>query len=167
MGDAAIAAHISAVFNRTFAAWRTVLVGGGDEPLYTPARAGVPACIVFTRDYPSSALHEAAHWCVAGAARRRRVDYGYPYLAPPRSVAQQHAFFRAELRCQALELLFSEAAGVPFRVSVDDLEAPPSAADGFAQDVRAAAGRLRSAPPPRAGRLLGALRQAFSGSADG
>jgi elongation factor P hydroxylase len=156
-----LAARIGAVFNRTFDAWHTVMIGGGAEPLYRPARGAAPARIVFTRDYAASALHEAAHWCIAGADRRRRLDYGYAYQPPPRSARQLREFFRSELTCQALELVFSEAVGMRFRVSVDDLDAPPGTAAAFERDVRAAAVALRRAPPARAARFLAALRAEF------
>src|SRR5699024_7455731 len=56
------------IFNQVFATtYRTLLEAGGDEPLYQPASE--PAGrhrIVFTRDYFASALHEVAHWCIAG-----------------------------------------------------------------------------------------------------
>lgn len=150
--DPAKAERISSAFNRAFhERWNTVMSGGGDEPLYLPAIDGGPARIVFTRDYASSALHEAAHWCIAGSARRERVDYGYEYQAPPRSSAQARRFFRLETRCQALELLFSRAADQAFTVSVDDLDASPAAIRRFERAVREAAERLRFAGlPPRA-----------------
>jgi elongation factor P hydroxylase len=122
---------------------------------------------VFTRDYASSALHEAAHWCIAGAARRRQIDYGYHYDAPPRSAQQRHHFFDLELRCQAMELLFATAASQPFRVSLDDLDTPPeramqiSAAD-FATDVHATAFAMNARGlPSRAARLRDALAAEF------
>ncbi len=49
------------------APYRTRLCGGAEEPLYRPAGAeGGHHSIIFTRDYLSSALHEIAHWCIAG-----------------------------------------------------------------------------------------------------
>ncbi|TDJ40394.1 MAG: hypothetical protein E2O54_08055 [Gammaproteobacteria bacterium] len=164
-----IAGRISHVFNGLFRiSAQTVMVGGGAEPLYLPATCDQRARLVHTRDYASSALHEAAHWCIVGAARRRRIDYGYPYYAPPRSAAQCQRFFSLELRCQALELLFATAAGQSFEVSVDDLDAPQttaretSAAD-FDTEVRAAAIALHGRGlPRRAARLRDALAAEFS-----
>ena len=49
----------------------TILVGGADEPYYEP---GSPNIIYFREDFVRSALHEVAHWCVAGAARRTLPD---------------------------------------------------------------------------------------------
>ena len=163
-----IANRIGRVFNGLFAAsTQTVMMGGGAEPLYLPATDDQPARLVFTRDYASSALHEAAHWCIAGAARRRQIDYGYHYAAPPRTALQRQRFFNLELRCQATELLFSTAARQPFRVSIDDLDTPHdgamqiSAAD-FATDVYAEATAMSARGlPSRAARLRDALAAEF------
>ena len=54
-----------------FAEFNTRLEGGAEEPLYLPTTSHDPARILFTRDYFASALHEVAHWCVAGEARRQ------------------------------------------------------------------------------------------------
>ena len=50
---------------------RTRLLGGAPEPLFEPARAGGDAVIHYTRDYATSALHELAHWCLAGRCSGR------------------------------------------------------------------------------------------------
>lgn len=110
------------IFNTTFFSdYNTVLVAGGQEPLYTPATASGPAKIIFSHDYFASALHEIAHWCVAGANRRELEDYGYWYAPDGRSESQQQAFEQVEVRPQALEWVFSVAAGKPFKVSADNL----------------------------------------------
>ena len=57
------------------------LVGGFEEPLYLPATDDCVAEIRFRSDYPSSALHEVAHWCLAGERRRALEDFGYWYEA--------------------------------------------------------------------------------------
>lgn len=111
------------LFEGCFASqYNTRLVGGAAEPVYLPADAEQPMHrIVFTLDYYRSALHEIAHWCVAGAARRELVDFGYWYAPDGRSAAQQQAFEQVEVKPQALEWLFCQAAGHPFRVSLDNL----------------------------------------------
>ncbi|PRB81956.1 elongation factor P hydroxylase [Pseudomonas sp. MYb185] len=111
------------LFAGCFAAqYNTRLVGGAAEPIYLPADAQESMHrIVFTRDYYRSALHEIAHWCVAGEARRQLVDFGYWYAPDGRSSAQQGAFEQVEVKPQALEWLFCEAAGHSFRVSLDNL----------------------------------------------
>jgi len=158
-----IAERIASTFNRTFArSHRTVLMLGGDEPLYEPAHDGGCARIVCNRDYPASVLHEAAHWCLASAQRRRQVDYGYWYVPPPRSKEIQQRFLAAEARNQALEALFARAAGLEFRVSLDATGDVGSDAVGFAREVaelaeRIDAGRL----PVRAERFRSALLREF------
>ena len=104
----------------------TVLEGGADEPVYRP---GNPHRICYTRDYFRSALHEIAHWCVAGPARRQQEDYGYWYAPDGRNAEQQAEFTRVEVLPQAYEALFCAACGHPFRVSLDNL-------DGEAGDER-------------------------------
>jgi len=112
-----------ALFEQTFFAdYRTRLTCGDDEPVYLPADDQVPwHRIVFAHGYFASALHEVAHWCIAGEARRRQMDYGYWYQPDGRSATQQAAFERVEVKPQALEWAFSVAAGFPFNVSVDNL----------------------------------------------
>ncbi len=113
------------IFARLFAAsHNTRLEGGGEEPVYVPAAAAGDCCrIIFTRDYFASALHEVAHWCIAGPARRLRQDYGYWYRPDGRSAAEQRRFEQVEIKPQALEWIFSSAAGYRFRVSADNLGA--------------------------------------------
>ncbi|MFN3714258.1 MAG: elongation factor P hydroxylase [Alcanivoracaceae bacterium] len=110
------------LFNTCFLASQgTRLVGGAAEPFYAPATPDHPATIFYTRDYFRSALHEIAHWCVAGRARRRLPDFGYWYAADGRDADQQARFQQVETRPQAFELLFCAAVGHPFRVSLDNL----------------------------------------------
>lgn len=126
-------AQLIELFDRTFiASHATCLRGGAEEPLYQPAgKAGELNQVVFTRDYYASALHEVAHWCVAGAERRRQLDYGYWYAPDGRSLEQQCEFERVEVKPQALEWLFSAAAGWRFRVSADNLSLDEGPSDSF------------------------------------
>jgi len=128
--------------------YRVRLIGGASEPLYLPARSSGWATIRYTRDYARSALHELAHWCLAGEARRGRVDYGYWYQPPPRTSEQQQLFARAEVGVQALESLFAEASGLPFRVSVDDFAVEAGAEAAFAAAVTDRAHCLRTSGLP-------------------
>jgi len=149
--------QIAGCFNATLGRQHHVrLVGGAAEPLYLPGEGGF-ATIRYTRDYPASALHELAHWCIAGPQRRRLVDYGYWYVPPPRTPAFQAAFGRVEVPVQALEYRLSDACGLPFRVSVDDVDAPPDSGTGFAAAVQRAAGAPESSLPCRARALLAVL----------
>jgi elongation factor P hydroxylase len=117
-----VSSDLETLFGSCFlASENTRLVGEADEPFYQPASADQSARIFYTRDYFRSALHEIAHWCVAGPARRRLADFGYWYAADGRNAQQQMAFLKVEVKPQALELLFCAAAGHPFRVSLDNL----------------------------------------------
>jgi hypothetical protein len=121
------------LFNACFASTEnTKLVGNADEPIYQPANGdGQYNEVVFTRDYFSSALHEIAHWCIAGKERRTLVDYGYWYLPDGRDAQQQARFEAAEVKPQALEYAFSLAAGVTFRVSIDNLQGEETCSKQF------------------------------------
>ncbi|HAB08005.1 MAG TPA: ATPase, partial [Alcanivorax sp.] len=120
------------------------------------------ARIRYTRDYFRSALHEVAHWCVAGPRRRRLDDYGYWYAPDGRDAAAQAEFLRVEVRPQALEALFCAACNHPFRVSLDNLDGDPGDEARFAADVQALAERLhRDGPPPRARLWLDALTRFY------
>ncbi|WP_027328847.1 elongation factor P hydroxylase [Marinimicrobium agarilyticum] len=125
------------LFDRTFLkSHSTRLRGGAAEPLYQPAKdAGDVHCIWFTQDYFASALHEVAHWCVAGPERRRQEDYGYWYAPDGRTDAEQALFERVEVRPQALEWLFSRAAGRHFRPSADNLAANMGPSESFKQAI--------------------------------
>ncbi len=112
---------IAALNDTVLSDYRTRLVGGFAEPFYLAFRADEAAEIRFTHDYPRSALHELAHWCVAGQARRQLDDYGYWYAPDGRSDAQQQEFFQVEIMPQAIEKHFCAALGISFDVSVDNL----------------------------------------------
>ena len=131
-----VSTDLEQLFSSCFATdQHTVLVGGAEEPFYLPAQDGQPAKVIYTRDYFRSALHEIAHWCVAGVARRRLPDFGYWYAADGRSAEQQAEFQRLEIKPQSLELLFCAAAGHPFRVSLDNLHGQAGDACDFEQAV--------------------------------
>lgn len=156
------------LFDALFAASEnTRLAGGGEEPLYQPAGAGAPqALIVFRADYVRSALHEVAHWCIAGRARRREVDYGYWYSPDGRDADAQREFERLEARPQAVEWMLSAACGVPFRPSLDNLGGEVPDPLPFMQAIcREAARCCREGLPPRAERFRAALAARFGGVA--
>jgi elongation factor P hydroxylase len=111
------------------------LEGGAPEPLYEPATPRTPARICYRLDYAQSALHELAHWCLAGPKRRALTDYGYWYVPPPRTADQRARFFEVESRVQGFEALLADLAGVRFHVSLDD---PGADAGDFAERVRQA-----------------------------
>lgn len=135
--QSAVRGHRSEDLDRLFRATffhshTTVLEGGADEPVYRP---GNPHRICYTRDYFRSALHEIAHWCVAGPARRQQEDYGYWYAPDGRNAEQQAQFTQVEVLPQAYEALFCAACGHPFRVSLDNLNGDAGDERGFAMKV--------------------------------
>jgi elongation factor P hydroxylase len=151
--------QIAGCFNTHFAHDHNVrLVGGARDPEYLPGTGLSPAFIRYTRDYARSALHELAHWCIAGPRRRGLPDYGYWYVPAPRSAAEREAFEVAETRVQALESILADAAGVPFGVSVDDIENVLCREEGFSRRVDdATRGWRRRGLPGRAYRLAAIL----------
>ncbi len=125
------------IFNACFAEeYNTQLVKGGDEPIYLPADRERPYhAIFFAHGFFSSALHECSHWLIAGAERRKQVDFGYWYLPDGRTAAQQEIFQSVEVKPQALEWILSMATGHPFRVSIDNLSGVASDPQPFKQAV--------------------------------
>lgn len=155
------ASDIIAIFNQTFAlSERTILVAGGKEPVYYPAGAeenpGSFHKIIFANDFVSSALHEIAHWCIAGKSRRQLVDYGYWYVPDGRTHEQQKLFTQVEIKPQALEWQFSVVCRVKFQLSMDNINAEQAFTnsklfDQFRRDVSAQALSYQQIGlPPRA-----------------
>lgn len=141
-------------------AWREDFRGGNaSEPVYLPADNECPFHrIVFAHGFFASALHEVAHWCIAGAKRRRLVDYGYWYAPDGRDTDQQAEFERVEAKPQSIEWAFSIACGFPFRVSVDNLSGIDADRDAFTRKVHAELLRYAQVGfPPRAQRFIDAL----------
>ncbi|PID42113.1 MAG: hypothetical protein CSA52_00050 [Gammaproteobacteria bacterium] len=150
INDSEVSKNLVRLFNRCFRdSYQTILVSGGDEPIYLPAGEVVPGNalvgetepaneikngtadssfhrIVFYRDYPRSALHEVSHWCIAGTKRRMQTDYGYWYQPDGRTAEQQTIFEQVEIRPQAIEWILCRSVGLPFRVSSDNLNGDQS-----------------------------------------
>lgn len=123
-------------FNTLFLpSFNTRILGGAKEPLYLPATLDCPATIYFRLDYPSSALHEISHWCIAGNERRLLEDYGYWYEPDSRDLLTQQEFERVEVKPQAVECVLHWAAGLPFQISVDNLAFPDYDASHFKHAV--------------------------------
>ena len=111
------------IFNQTFfESYNTKLELGADEPIYLPADEQISHHrIVFARGFYASALHEIAHWCVAGPERRLLEDFGYWYEPDGRTESVQAEFEKVEIRPQAYEWIIAMSAGFPFNVSCDNL----------------------------------------------
>ncbi|HVT62867.1 MAG TPA: elongation factor P hydroxylase [Legionellaceae bacterium] len=125
------------IFNDCFLIkYQTQLAYGEDEPVYVP-KSTTQTChtIFFAHGFFSSALHECAHWLVAGARRRQLLDYGYWYVPDGRNAEQQILFQQVEVKPQALEWILSEATGYRFQLSFDNLNGPIEAYDVFREAV--------------------------------
>lgn len=125
------------IFERCFfSKYNTRLCLGADEPIYLPTDQEQPYnAIVFAHGFFSSALHETAHWLIAGKQRRLHVDYGYWYIPDGRNEAQQALFQQVEVKPQAIEWILSVAAGYPFRFSIDNLNGSESETEQFRHAV--------------------------------
>lgn len=156
--------QLIALFEETFMlSENTRLVRGGKEPYYAPkGEDGRPTAeIIFAHGFFSSALHEIAHWCVAGKERRLLPDFGYWYKPDGRTAKEQRVFETVEVKPQALEWIFSRAAGTAFHFSADNLS-PDATADGaawakFQANVAAQARAYVAQMPLRAERWAEAL----------
>ncbi|WP_020409766.1 elongation factor P hydroxylase [Hahella ganghwensis] len=162
------ALRVQGLFNQMFAlAENTLLVAGGDEPLYVPAGhecslSGMNE-IHFAHGYTNSALHEIAHWCLAGQQRRTLVDYGYWYAPDGRTAEQQALFEKVEVKPQAIEWILTEACCEKFNVSFDNLSgASGHNAVRFKKAVAEQAIKyLQGGLPPRAEQLMLRFLQEF------
>ena len=168
---------LEALFKQCFYKdYKTLLIGGADEPLYSPAKyspatlSDEPHRLYYRADYFASALHEIAHWCIAGAQRRQQEDWGYWYCPDGRSPAQQRAFEAVEVKPQAVEWMLSVAAAAPFRISSDNLLGMASNSEQGGDFYQAVAAQVQcyrqsAAMPSRASQFFFALA-AFYGVGD-
>lgn len=159
--DRATTDWLMTVFNTVFANQNTVLVRGDDEPEYLAAKDDKPAQIRFAHGYFSSALHELAHWCIAGKKRRLLDDFGYWYCPDGRDLTTQKQFEALEVAPQAIECVFCLANGRKFFASADNLTADfdPHQSDFSRQVYRRAAHYLThpTTLPKDAQTMLGLL----------
>lgn len=152
------------LFNQTFCdSENTVLVKGSAEPIYLPAdNNNRHHRIIFAHGYFASALHEIAHWTLAGKERRLLEDYGYWYCPDGRDETQQAAFEHVEIKPQAIEWAFSVACAKPFSVSTDNLNGAAVDVVGFTDNVRQQVYcYLARGFPPRAQVFMGILQQFY------
>lgn len=149
-----------ALFNQCFEQeYRTRLVKGGDEPIYLPlAEDRSFNELHFAHGFFASALHETAHWLIAGEQRRKLVDFGYWYKPDGRTASEQSRFEQVEVKPQALEWILAQAAGFQFRVSADNLSGEPQDNAPFKRAVWLQVQRyVESGLPPRAVQFRQAL----------
>lgn len=118
-----------------YAEYQTRLEAGAEEPFYRAPKGGQDGMIHFRHNYLRSALHESAHWCLAGLKRLKLDDWGYWYEPDGRNLEQQSLFYKVEVKPQAIEMAFCEALRIPFEVSVDNLGGPQGPAQDFAISV--------------------------------
>ena len=155
---------LETLFRQTFQApFNTLLIGGADEPVYLPADSECSHHRLYYReDYLSSAFHEIAHWCIAGEARRRQVDFGYWYQPDGRTARQQRVFEQVEVKPQAVEWHLSQAAGHRFHLSADNLTGEAGPSDHFAEAVcQQAKWYCEQGLPTRAQQLVAVLQGYF------
>ena len=143
-----------------YAEYNTRLVRGQDEPIYLPANEECDYHqVIFAHGFFASALHEIAHWCIAGEERRGQIDYGYWYQPDGRNEREQKAFETVEVKPQAIEWAFSIACDFPFHFSLDNLDGAPADALGFKSAVANELSQmLNFGFPKRAGQFINVLR---------
>ena len=158
-----MSADLERLFALAFAQdFQTRLIGGAEEPLYQPGDTSRPHQIHYRHDYFASALHEVAHWCVAGSQRRLQTDYGYWYAEDGRTEQQQRLFEHVEIKPQALEWIFSKATGSPFKVSADNLAQNLGPSSSFKQAIfKACQDYCAVGLPPRPARFVAELAKHY------
>ncbi len=129
--------NLITLFNQCFSSeHNTRLIKGEDEPIYLPAdEQRSYHAVFFAHGFFSSALHECAHWLIAGEHRRTLVDFGYWYVPDGRNEEQQALFQQVEVKPQAMEWILSVACGHPFRVSIDNLNGAHTETQAFKSAV--------------------------------
>lgn len=152
------------IFNECFfKKYNTRLVKGEDEPLYLPANENRPHNeLFFAHGFFASALHESAHWLIAGPERRKQIDFGYWYVPDGRTEDQQAQFLKAEVKPQALECILSAACNYRFQISIDNLNGEESDISAFKLAVHEQVKKYcENGLPPRAETFQKALRHFF------
>jgi elongation factor P hydroxylase len=152
------------IFNKLFIpSHNTRLDYSDDEPIYLPADENDNHNrVLFAHGFYASALHEISHWCIAGEARRKLVDFGYWYEPDGRSAEKQREFEQVEIKPQAIEWILTKSCGRKFNISTDNLDGDPAAIaagrEQFATNVvKQVKNYLQNGLPLRAGILKQAL----------
>jgi elongation factor P hydroxylase len=113
-------------------------------------------------DFFASALHEIAHWCVAGEKRRTLDDFGYWYIPDDRNLSQQKAFEKVEILPQAFEMAFSRACDYEFKVSIDNHSLTDYCGKDFSEKVNEKYQYFKkNGFPNRAQRFINALESFY------
>ena len=151
------------IFNQLFAeSENTLLVSGEKEPFYKASIKQSGAKIHSREDYLSSALHEIAHWTIAGEKRRQLDDFGYWYEEEGRTLEQQLQFEHVEIKPQAIEWLLSLACNQSFYFSADNLKQELEASTHFKMAVyQQALDFLEYGLPHRAKILFEEMKKTF------
>ena len=132
------------IFNQCFSeSYNTRLEKGGDYPIYLPEFIDEGNqlserpynVILFAHGFYSSALHEIAHWLVAGKERRKLEDFGYWYEPDGRSAERQREFEQVEVKPQAIEWILATAANFRYFASADNLTGDAGDNSAFKQAV--------------------------------
>lgn len=132
------------LFDQCFSeSYNTRLEKGGDYPIYLPEfidEGNEPSerpynVILFAHGFYSSALHEIAHWLVAGKERRKLEDFGYWYEPDGRSAERQREFEQVEVKPQAIEWILATAANFRYFASADNLTGDAGDNSAFKQAV--------------------------------
>ena len=141
----------------------TRLIRGYGEPVYLPASSHCHYHqVVFANGYFASALHECAHWCVAGPERRMLEDFGYWYKPDGRTHDEQALFEQVEVVPQAFEWILSVAANFSFRFSADNLSGETRDNSGFITKVHEEVQRrLAVGLPKRLGVFVAVLQDYY------
>ncbi|WP_372655412.1 elongation factor P hydroxylase [Halobacteriovorax sp.] len=156
---------LQAIFHNTFGEeYNISLEYGADEPFYYAAKKAAEKNILYCReDFYASALHEIAHWSLAGAERRKLDDYGFWYSPDGRDLEKQLEFERVEVKPQAIEKAFSEACSYPFKASVDNLSLENYDPSSFINNINKQFSIYQQTKfPLRAQRFINALEQFYS-----
>ncbi len=151
-------------FNQLFVpSLNTELVFGLDEPFYKAPTESNIGQIQSREDFLSSALHEIAHWCIAGTERLKLDDFGYWYEPDGRTEAQQKLFEQVEVKPQAVERHLTEACQHIFRCSADNLNSNIGLSKTFEHAVeRQYQDYKETGLPLRAQQLINELHHVFA-----